>query len=763
MKKLNKNGFTLVELLVAISVLAIVMIIALPQISNVKNTNQTTKYKKYAESIVSSAKLYTDSYAEDMFGNNKSGCVDVPYSELRNKDLVKDIKLEGATCNNANTYVRVRKANDHYFYERAITCKDRDGKVVYEEPLAADGCNGNGPDTVGPHIEITPDGKDWTKGTDEVVTIKIWDEYGMLENTKVQVTWTKDGTVHGTPTTYDFKNKRYDGSTSSNPIKQTIEIPQNQTGRFILTVKPVDVRDSVGNYQTQSVISKEFKLDNTPPSVPTSIRMYKWASNSTAPTELNGLETYANNTWTNKNVYTKATGSVDAHAGGVYYRYTTTGDTQNQNNIKANYRNIEAQGTSYIKWSACDSLGNCSEYTDDAIIKIDKTAPTCTVTGGNSEWINASSTTQSRTITGRCTSDLGGSGCSTTNASYTYSTDINTTKAGPGGNNVGGYIYDNAGNAGSCAANQTVKIDKTSPTCTNSGGNTSWTKDDVTITGTCTDGGSGCATATVTNTYSTTTDTTTASPGSIRDTAGNTATCPSDRTVKVDKTAPATPTISNPSGGNASTGNFSLTVSSSDGHSGISYWQYKYASTEWYTYPNSASNEFTTTPFTAKRNELVYIRACDAVGNCSTDSTTTIHIAGECDSGYTKVGSYGEWGGCSVTCGSGTKYRDVNLVSTITGASCGKQATQDSATCDAGSCAHECDTGGYITSKSGNYPNYYCTKMSSNKTWKGCSCGNEHTAKAGYYMCQGQCIICGKQFTWKWCIKDYWRAGVSAG
>ena len=103
MNKLNKKGFTLVELLVAISVLAVVMIIALPQISNVKNTNQTTKYKKYAESVISSAKLYTDSYAEDMFGNNKSGCVDVSYSELRNKDLVKDIKLEGATCNNNST------------------------------------------------------------------------------------------------------------------------------------------------------------------------------------------------------------------------------------------------------------------------------------------------------------------------------------------------------------------------------------------------------------------------------------------------------------------------------------------------------------------------------------------------------------------------------------------------------------------------------------------------------------------------------------
>ena len=119
--KNNNKGFTLVELLVSITILGIIMVIALPQLSNIQQNNKTTKYKKYADSMMSSAKLYTDAYTEDMFGNNKSGCVDVQYNDMKDKDLLKDIKVDGSTCKSDSTYIRVRKANDHYFYERSIT------------------------------------------------------------------------------------------------------------------------------------------------------------------------------------------------------------------------------------------------------------------------------------------------------------------------------------------------------------------------------------------------------------------------------------------------------------------------------------------------------------------------------------------------------------------------------------------------------------------------------------------------------------------
>ena len=96
---------------------------------------------------------------------------------------------------------------------------------------------------------------------------------------------------------------------------------------------------------------------------------------------------------------------------------------------------------------------------------------------------------------------------------------------------------------------------------------------------------------------------------------------------KLDKTPPSVPTIDNPTGGNWTNESFALTLHSTDALCGIAYYQYKYASdSNWTTYPNSASETFTTTDFSLERNEKVYIRACDVVGNCSNSAETYIRI-----------------------------------------------------------------------------------------------------------------------------------------
>ncbi len=113
----------------------------------------------------------------------------------------------------------------------------------------------------------------------------------------------------------------------------------------------------------------------------------------------------------------------------------------------------------------------------------------------------------------------------------------------------------------------------------------------------------------------------------LRDEVGQQGSAAASVTVQnIDKTPPVKPSINNPTNGNATSQNFSLTITSTDSESGIAYYEYSYDQVNWVTYQNSASNSFVTTPFSAERNQPVYIRCFDKVGNVSEVSSTNIWI-----------------------------------------------------------------------------------------------------------------------------------------
>ena len=64
---MKKRGFTLAELLVTIVILGIITGLSIPVIRGLQASQSEKRYSIYVDSVNSAAKLYTDSYSEDLF------------------------------------------------------------------------------------------------------------------------------------------------------------------------------------------------------------------------------------------------------------------------------------------------------------------------------------------------------------------------------------------------------------------------------------------------------------------------------------------------------------------------------------------------------------------------------------------------------------------------------------------------------------------------------------------------------------------------
>ena len=195
------------------------------------------------------------------------------------------------------------------------------------------------------------------------------------------------------------------------------------------------------------------------------------------------------------------------------------------------------------------------------------------------------------------------------------------------------WVKDHLGNVSSKAVT-TNKVDTTAPTAptitNSSGGN--WTNQDVKITLSSTDSQSGvlkyqCKYSGTNNQWADakSTDTWSAARNETIyyraiDNAGNVSAV-SSTAIKIDKTAPAVPTITNSSGGNWTNKNVTITLSSTDSQSGVSKYQYKCSGTN-----NQWADAKSTDTWTADRNGTVYFRAIDNAGNISAESSTSIKI-----------------------------------------------------------------------------------------------------------------------------------------
>lgn len=146
---LDSKGFTLIELIAAIAIMALISMAAIPSLKNILSDNEKKKFDYYAVSLENAAKLYYRREKADILDNttersNLRGsfgivvCID----ELKSLDLVEEIG--GDYICHGGVIIRQTTGSFSGFHTNFysfLKCKEGDnwsnGEMVYSKDITA--------------------------------------------------------------------------------------------------------------------------------------------------------------------------------------------------------------------------------------------------------------------------------------------------------------------------------------------------------------------------------------------------------------------------------------------------------------------------------------------------------------------------------------------------------------------------------------------------------------------------------------------------
>ena len=286
-KRKNLNAFTLIELLVCITILGIITAMSIPIIRNITVKNSSTKYSSYLDTVVNAAKLYVDSYGDDMFGHHEVGCSYVSFQDLKDKNLVKDYNENGITCDTESTFVQVTKFEDSYSFVGYLGCanKDEPATLIYTlpnngTPNVQDSATCAGIDTsttIG--VTVSPSSFDGTTGGNTNVKIKVSGRAGMKRDFQIKYKWstsnldiTTDGmqtaTFNSIPTEAAQRENLLNGNIITTE-SVAISTPLGESGDLFFILYSDNLRDLYDTYwiynDSSYMVFGPYSIDNTPP------------------------------------------------------------------------------------------------------------------------------------------------------------------------------------------------------------------------------------------------------------------------------------------------------------------------------------------------------------------------------------------------------------------------------------------------------------------------------------------------------------------
>ena len=584
MKKPNKKGFTLIEILAAVTILGILSILAIFAVNNIIQRGKEEHYKTAEKNLRLTAQTYAQtnrSYLPKNIGDTEN----VTVRTMVEDNYIEDVKdYYDKSCDPDESYVQIFKySKTGYSYLTYLDCPDYSNreeiqhmKPVIEIEMTSDKDNVAKTEakvkikdedkllsyqiTVYKHDEEV-----YTTGSLNALYVKELNEIVNLSRytpgkIKVEVEATNiygQKTTKSKTVTYTDKRKpeciiaeadrsRTDDEWITTERKITVGCNDGPTGSgctretYTKTFKSdakmgtITIEDKAGNKANCEVA---VYIDKTPPTC------------TVTPSGTEGI----NDWWKTNNVtMTLETNKGAATQSPIKAYDLTTSTTPTYVGTTKTKTQTNTAGTiwyGYVK----DAAGNVNKC-QSGTIKVDTNSPTCSIassgTQGTNNWYTSNATI---TLT---TNDTGPSTVGTydlttsTSASYSGTTKTKT-QTDTAGTKWYGYVKDKAGNIGSCSL-AAVKVDTKAPTCsiskTGTTGDNSWYKSSVSLSLTTNDTGTSTVdsynlTTSTTPSYSgTTTGTQTNTAGItwygyVKDKAGNTNTCNSG-TVKVDTESP---------------------------------------------------------------------------------------------------------------------------------------------------------------------------------------------------------------------------------
>jgi len=443
---MNKNGFTLVELLVAISILAILTALAIPTLRAFQDSNSKTQYETYKKSLNTSGKLYIDSYSEDLFGNALFGCQKVDLTELIYKRLAKDIELNDVSCNisTKDSFVIVKKYGNEFKYQSSLYCENSKHVEQYsdKEDIISDCIN----DTGVPWIDIESINNTDKNSKNKSVIIKLLDNYGFTAKQVVNYAWS---TSESAPAASSSTWKKYG---YNNQVKKTtggtvilksnsITIPESSTGYYYLYVKPIKVQNILNQSFTEIKKYGPFRFDHTAPKC-NQITVTPNISVNSYSKEVKFDISYASSLDD-----LKSYDFLISYDDGVHW-------TTVKKNADKSYRGFIVDKDGDIRYrlvNLVDYAGNeTSECAKSGVFHRDTNPPTCTigVVGTKSGTSGYYYVTTRASVNSGEIADLTFGIKTKESKEYNNIRDIMIDT--DGNNNIYGYVKDKAGNEGSC-------------------------------------------------------------------------------------------------------------------------------------------------------------------------------------------------------------------------------------------------------------------------------------------------------------------------